>query len=97
MILYHMTFGVTMRINARLDPTRSHRVQEVRNVTHEKITEIIKHSIDLYYQKVLVERNMSCQKLLKSRFIGCAEGDIALSENYKSILNLDLMHKYDHR
>lgn len=86
-----------MRINARLDPVYSNRVKEVRDLTHEKITEIIKHSIDLYYQKVLVERSCTRQKLLQSHFIGCAEGDVSLSENYKATLNLDLNDKYDHR
>lgn len=86
-----------MRINARLDPLYSNRIKEVQNLTHEKITEIIKHSIDLYYQKVFLDQRNTHQKLLKSHFIGCAEGDVSLSENYKTALKTDLMRKYGHR
>lgn len=86
-----------MRINARLDTVYNNRLKCIQQLTHEKVTEIIKHSIDLYYQKMSAEQAQTSKKLLKSRLVGCAEGETSLSENYKALLTQGLFHKHDHR
>lgn len=86
-----------MRINARLDSVQGEKLKYLQSLTHEKVTEIVRHSIDLNYLKISGERGISPQKLLKSRLIGCSSGDPSLSKNYKSLLSQTLSQKYGHR
>jgi len=76
-----------MRINARLDQISSDQLTYIQQITNQGITDVIKSSISLYYQKIQQESNDSKSKLKQSGFIGCGEAEPELSATYKSTLN----------
>lgn len=84
-----------MRINARLSPDLSEKLQHLIKLRGEKISDIIKASLEQYYDACIQEIN-SAQILEQSGFIGCAESDVVLSENYKRYLGDSLDEKHSH-
>lgn len=85
-----------MRINARLDPDSEEKIKRIKNVTNKSTTDIIKKSVDLYYQQISFDAKSKNQKLLKS-LSGISDGPEDLSSNYKNYLNDDLEKKHDSR
>jgi hypothetical protein len=75
-----------MRINARLDEKTEQQLTYIRATTKQSLTDIIKHSLSLYYQQLRSETGEGTRKLLQSDFIGCAEGPEDLSSHYKHYL-----------
>lgn len=92
-----MCYTFCMRINARLDQAHDKQLTYLCKATKSSVTEVVKHSIELYYeeiQKTLVQDN---SRLLKSGFIGCASGEPNLSSRYKELLHKSLSNKYGYR
>ena len=86
-----------MRINARLDETALKQLDYIHTTTRQNVTEIIRHSLDLYYQQLKNQKSNHLTELLASDFIGCVEGPDDLSSEYKSCLSDTLNDKHDHR
>ena len=83
-----------MRINARLDDASAKKPAYLRHKTRDKTTDIIKRSIDLYYESVAAEERAANQALLDSGFVGCGEDTPDLSSRYKTLLTESLEAKH---
>ncbi len=82
-----------MRINARLDQSSEEAFDYLKQNTGKTVTEIIKHSLELYVSELKNKGKQSNQKLLKELAgIGCGPED--LSTSVKSYLEEDLNEKY---
>ncbi len=86
-----------MRINARLDPDRSRKLDFLLRMTDQKISEIIKRAIDSYYEQVRRSRPRPAEILTAAGFVGSAKADPDLSARYKDRLGESLAAKHDHR
>lgn len=84
-----------MRINARLTPDLAEKLQHLIHLRGEKISDIIKASLEQYYNACIQEIN-SAKILEQSGFIGCSQSDADLSENYKKYLGKNLDEKHDY-
>ena len=71
-----------MRIYARLDDSRSQKLDFLSRVTHLSTSEIVKRAIDLYYDQVKSARPRPAEALSASGFIGCGEAAPDLSDCY---------------
>ena len=79
---------MTERLNARIDRELARKVKVLRERTGRSTTEIVKASIEAYYQAYSVE-----PVHLLSDFIGCARGPKDLSTTYKTTLTASLEKK----
>jgi hypothetical protein len=86
-----------MRINARLDEDSAAQLEYIRKTTQQNLTDIIKHSVELYYRELQLKQQDRNQRLLESDFVGCGAAEPELSTRYKSILSEQLARKHDHR
>ena len=86
-----------MRINARLDEDRSHKLRFLLQATNQKISEIVKRAIDAYYEQIKSARPRPAEILNASGFVGSGKADPALSATYKRRLGESLAAKHDHR
>lgn len=86
-----------MRINARLDEVHRDRLLYLTRATHATVTGVLKEAIDLYYEQQKKLKAKPSQALFECGFVGVAEGDPDLSENYKATLGDSLAAKHDHR
>lgn len=90
--------GVVMsRINARLEPEYIHKLEVLKNQQCISITQVLKQAIDEYYASHVSATAMQREALLTSGFIGCADGEVDLSESYKTHLADSLGAKHDYR
>jgi hypothetical protein len=74
------------RINARLEPELQAKVDFLRRRTKLSATEIIKVSIDQYYQSVKRGGERGKKAMLLRDFVGCGAADANLSTTYKRAL-----------
>jgi hypothetical protein len=86
-----------MRINARLDESRSQKLDFLSRATHLSTSEIVKQAIDLYYEQVKSQRPRPAEVLSASGFIGCGEASPDLSKRYKEEVRSIVEAKHDHR
>ncbi len=86
-----------MRINARLDDSRSQKLDFLVRATSLGISEVLKQAIDAYYEQVRTIRPRPAEILSRSGFVGCGEADPELSERYKDDLRTLMAAKHDHR
>lgn len=86
-----------MRINARLDEDRSRKLEFLLRVTNQKISEVVKRAIDIYYDRVQDTGASPAEILTSSGFVGFAKADPDLSATYKQRLGKSLAAKHDHR
>jgi len=86
-----------MRINARLDEDHSEKLRFLTHATKGTVSDVLKRAIDLYYARTRSEAGSALSILQESGFIGAAEGEEGLSENYKNALDGLLEQKHDHR
>jgi hypothetical protein len=86
-----------MRINARLDEDSAAQLEYIRKVTQRNLTDIIKHSVELYYRELLLKQQDRNQRLLDSDFVGCGAAEPELSTHYKTTLSDRLARKHGHR
>ncbi len=89
-----MTEVIKMRINARLDSIYEDKIKRLAHETKENVTNVLKKAIDLYYQHIQNTTKQHTDIILKSTFIGCADGDKNLSSNYKKLLKTSLKKKW---
>lgn len=80
------------RINARLEPELQAKVDFLRRHTKLSATEIIKASIDQYYQSIK-RGGQRGKKALLQDFVGCGAADANLSTTYKQALAATLAKK----
>lgn len=66
-----------MRISARLDESRSRKLEALITGTGAGTSEVVKRAIDVYYEQYRAER--PGEAIRRSDFVGCAEGDPDLS------------------
>lgn len=81
---------MTGRLNARIDADLARKVRYLRARTRKTTTEVVKASIDAYFEQV--NRKGSAADLL-SEFVASATGDANLASDYKSHLTRSLSHK----
>jgi predicted DNA-binding protein len=81
---------MTERINARLDTELSRKLAYLRKRTGRSTTEILRASLESYYQKIHGETDAAS---LLEEFVGCAEGAVDLAANYKTELGKSLAQK----
>ena len=86
-----------MRINARLDASRSQKLEFLSRATHLSTSEIVKQAIDLYYEQVRSGRPRPAEVLAASGFIGCGEAPPDLSDRYKEEVRKIVAAKHGHR
>jgi hypothetical protein len=82
----------TRRLNARLDEELAKKVRFIKRRTSQSDTELVKASIELYYEKLRHESATAPADTL-AEFIGCAEGERGLSARYKELLGPTLGRK----
>jgi hypothetical protein len=83
-----------MHIDTELDQDSEKKLIHLQEITHKTITDIIKESVDFYYDEVTANAKKRNQALLKS-LAGCASGPEDLSANYKIYLKESLSQKHD--
>lgn len=81
---------MTLRINARLDRDLARKVRALRDRTGQSTTEIVKASLESYYESVTGDAS---PETLLSELIGCAEGPADLSTTYKRRLTESIVRK----
>jgi ribbon-helix-helix CopG family protein len=81
------------RLNARLDEALAKKLEYLRKKTQKSTTDVVRRSIELYYESVASGSDDPAQLLEQTGFIGCAEGSAKLSERYKSELGRSLANK----
>jgi hypothetical protein len=86
-----------MRINARLDESRSQKLEFLARTTHQSTSEIVKQALDLYYEQVRSHRPLPAEVLKASGFVGCGEAAPDLSERYKEEVKKQVAAKHGHR
>ena len=88
-----------MRINARLDEQSEQDLLFIKEKTGETVTQIIKELLTEKAENLRVKHKpgSKMQALLKSDFVGCAEGPEDGSVNYKHYISEYLDEKLDNR
>lgn len=75
------------RLNARIDQQLAEKIEKIRAATHMSVTEIVRASIELYYERFEAEHPGRARRALeRSGFVGCTSGDPSLSTRYKEAL-----------
>jgi hypothetical protein len=80
-------------LNARLDEELSQKVEYLRLRTKLSVTDVVKRSIERYYEEVHRSVGDTRAILGQSGFLGCAEGEPNLSRDYKQELAKSLGRK----
>jgi hypothetical protein len=83
-----------MRITASLDEDHARKLEQLKRQNRLNTTQVIKQAIDLLYEQTKPSPEVKLKALLESDFIGCAEGSVDLSENYKQYLTEALPEKH---
>ncbi|HEY8945357.1 MAG TPA: ribbon-helix-helix protein, CopG family [Polyangiaceae bacterium] len=81
------------RLNARLDEKLAKKVAYLREATRGTTTDVIRRSIEHYYESVRKESRLAREVLEEVGFIGSAEGPTNLSRDYKDDLTVLLSRK----
>jgi hypothetical protein len=81
---------MTARLNARIDAALARKVAYLRARTQKSTTEVVKASIDAYYDKL---RGSEGAAGLLADFVGSASGEPTLSSRYKRLLASSLARK----
>ena len=81
------------RVNARIDESLSRKLAHLRRITGHSVTEIVRQAIELYYESIHRGDGTAKDVLLRTGFVGCAEGSPDLSDRYKSAIAESLVRK----
>ena len=82
-----------MRVNARFDESYAKRMEYLTRATNMSVSEVIKSSVQFYYESVIAQRSPELKHL--SRFIGeSGSGRSDVASNYKSELTDSLSAKH---
>jgi len=84
---------MTNRLNARLDDDLAMKLDQLCQQTNKSITEVVRASIELYYERFQEKLRSSAQGFDESGFIGCGDGEDDLSSTYKTDLGESLSQK----
>lgn len=84
---------MTTRLNARIDEELAAKLEHLRRRTNRSTTEIVRASIELYYERVREAEQSSERILRETGFVGCAEAEPDLSATYKTHLEESLSSK----
>jgi hypothetical protein len=85
--------AASTRLNARLDAELSEKLEYLKDRTKLSVTEVVKRSIERYYDEVRRGSADTHSLLMESGFIGCADGPADLSTEYKRELGALLRKK----
>ncbi len=85
-----------MLINTNLEDGIAEKVDYLLKTTQLTLSEVLKNSIDVYYELMRISPADKLKAFEESGFIGCGEGDAQLSVNYKTDLKELLERKYGH-
>ena len=88
-----MTSTKGKRINARLTPALAGRFAQLRERTRKSTSQIVKESIQLYYELNNQQAATPQEIFARVGFIGCADGPRNLSRDYKKELVASLGKK----
>ena len=93
------TKGTKMRINARLDEQSEQDLLFIKEKTGETVTQIIKELLTAKAEMLRAKHQpgSKMQAFLQSDFVGCAEGPVDGSINYKQYISEYLDEKLDNR
>jgi len=81
------------RLNARLDAAIKRKLDYLKRRTRKSTTDVVRRSIELYYDSVKGKVDAPARLLEETGFIGCCEGPSDLSARYKSELTQVLSRK----
>ena len=79
------------RINARIDEELAEKLAEIKRITGQGTSTIIKLALDAYIEQLRV--TTAAPALALREFVGCGEGDADLSTRYKDSLPVSLRKK----
>jgi hypothetical protein len=82
------------RLNARLDPELERKLSYLRRRTGLGTSEIVRASIERYYEQICTEVADARSILEESGFVGGGTGPSDLSERYKENLSQSLAGKH---
>jgi len=82
------------RLNARLDPEMERKVAYLRRRTGLGTSDLVRASLDHYYEAVRSGGGKAREILEASGFVGGASGPVDLSERYKEHLAGSLGRKH---
>ena len=85
--------GAATRLNARLDAELGAKLEYLRRRTKLSVTDVVKRSIECYYEDVRRGADDTRAILQGSGFVGCVEGAPELSVDYKRVLRESLGRK----
>ena len=81
---------MTARLNARIDAALARKVAYLRARTQKSTTEVVKASIEVYYEKLRASEGAAG---LLADFVGSGSADSNLSTRYKQLLKSSLARK----
>jgi hypothetical protein len=82
------------RLNARLDEEMQRKVAYLRKRTGLDTSDLVRASLDHYYEAIRSGGGKAREILEESGFIGIAPGPADLSERYKDVLTRTLEKKH---
>ena len=85
------------RINARIDDGLERQLDEIRAITNESTTEVLRSAIALYRASLEGRGRRAAEILLATGFIGSGDGPTDLSSTYKRELTRSLEQKVRQR
>jgi hypothetical protein len=85
-----------MLINTNLDDSLAEKIDYLLKTTQLTLSDILKNSVNLYYELTRISPADRLKAFEESGFIGCGEGDAHLSVNYKNDLRELMEQKYGH-
>jgi predicted transcriptional regulator len=78
---------MSTRLNARIDPELADKIDRLRRRTNMSITDIVRASIELYYERFRAQEAADAHRILvDAGFVGCGEAEPDLSTSYKDRL-----------
>ncbi len=86
-----------MKINARIDEDLQEKIEFLKAETHKTTSEIIKTSVDQYYNSVKSKQKSPYLIAKESGFVGSFAAEPDLSVNYKKYVSEIVDKKHDHR
>jgi hypothetical protein len=84
---------MTHRLNARIDDELAAKLERLRRRTNKSITEVVRASIELYYERFEEGAQSAAHILDGAGFVGCGDADPDLSTTYKDRLGETLAGK----
>ena len=82
------------RLNARIDEELASKLEHIRRVTGATTTQVVRESIELYYEAVRNSAAGPRKVLEQTGFLGCGSGPSNLSQSYKQLLADGLAGKH---